>query len=157
MEVLLTVIIVEHLTGTGKQRLDVFPYPRGSIADDTKPHVIFRNHACFFDLLKGFAKLRLILHLMPTEQMDNVLLIHQIEAKALGITPLAAPRCPSGPRVTSPRWRSRALSGRVGTYAPSMPSTKTGRRKRPAAISSMQRSMASRDGATSKTVSPSAA
>src|SRR4029450_3757719 len=112
MEVLLPVIIVEHLTGTGKKRLDVFPYPRGSIADDTKPHVIFRNHARLFDLLKGFAKLRLILHLMPTEQMDNVLLIHQIEAKALGIAPLAAPRGPSGPRVTAPR---SALPGAVRT------------------------------------------
>src|SRR3989442_3053369 len=112
MEVLLTVIIVEHLTSTGKQRLDVFPYPRGSIADDTKPHLIFRNQARFFDLLKGLAKLRLILHLMPTEQMDHALLIHQREAKALGIAPLAAPRCSSGPRVTLPR---SALPGAVRT------------------------------------------
>src|SRR4029450_9231732 len=103
MEVLLTVIIVQPLTGTGKQRLDVFPYPRGSIADDTKPHLIFRNQARFFDLLQGFAKLRLILHLMPTEQMDKAFLIHQIEAKALGIAPLAVPRCPSGPRGTLSR------------------------------------------------------
>src|SRR4029077_10666509 len=110
MEVLLTVIIVEHLTGTGKQQLDVFPYPRGSIADDTKPHVLFRNHARFFDLLQGCAKLRLILHLMPTEQMDNALRIQQKEAKALGIAPLAAPRGSSGPRVTLSR---SALPGAV--------------------------------------------
>src|SRR5947209_18357920 len=112
MEVLLTVLRVEHLTGTGTQRLDVLPYSRGSIANDTKPHVIFRNHARFFDLLKSFAKLRLIVHLMPTAQMDNVLLVQQREAQALGIAPLAAPRGPSGPRVTSPR---SALPGAIRT------------------------------------------
>src|SRR5215510_16069991 len=112
MEVLLTVIIVEHLTGTGKQRLDVLPEPRGAIADDTKPHVIFRDQARFFDLLQGLAQLRLILHLMPTEQMDNAVLIHQIKAKALGIAPLAAPRGPSGSRLTLPR---AALPGAVRT------------------------------------------
>src|SRR5919198_2208612 len=112
MEVLLTMIIVEYLTGTGKQQLDVFPYPRGSIADDTKPHVLFRNQARFFDLFQGFAQLRLILHLMPTEQMDNALLIHQIEAKAFGIAPLAVPRGPSSPRVPLPRL---ALPGAVRT------------------------------------------
>src|SRR5215212_10431822 len=103
LELFLTVIVVEHLTGTGKERLDVFPYPRRPIADHTQAHLIFGNHACLFDLREGIAQLLLVLHLMPTEQMDNVLLIQQIEAKALGIAPLAAPRCPSGPRVASPR------------------------------------------------------
>src|SRR2546422_8784460 len=84
MEVLLTVIIVEHLTSTGKQRLDVFPYPRGSIADDTTPHLIFRIQARFFDLLKGLAKLRLILHLMPTEQTPPRHPLHQWELKPTG-------------------------------------------------------------------------
>jgi hypothetical protein len=110
MEGLLTVIRVEYLTGTGKQRLDVFPYPRGSIADDTKPHLIFRNHARFFDLRKGFATWRLIVHLMPAEQIDKALLIQQREAKALGIAPLAALRYLSGPRETLPR---AALPGAV--------------------------------------------
>src|SRR5437764_3429897 len=110
MQVLLTVIIVEHLTSTGKQRFDVFPDPRGSIADDTKPHLIFRDQARFFDLLQGLAQLRLILHLMPTEYMDDALAIQQIKAKALGIAPLAAPRGPSGSRLTLPR---AALPGAV--------------------------------------------
>src|SRR4029453_15779127 len=118
MQVLLTVKNVDHLTSTGKQRFDVFPDPRGSIADDTKPHVIFRDQARFFDLLQGLAQLRLILHLMPTEQMDNAVLIHQIEAKALGIAPLAAPRGPSGSRLTLPR---EAPPGAVRTRGPLPP------------------------------------
>src|SRR5215510_1034988 len=70
MEVLRTVVIVEHLTGVGKQRLDMFPDPRGAIAHDTQPHLVFGNQAHVFHLLEGFAKLGLSLHLMPTEQMD---------------------------------------------------------------------------------------
>src|SRR6266852_2078242 len=97
MEVLLTVIIVEHLTGTGKQRLDMFPYPRSPIADDTQPHLIFGNHAGVLDLLERLAQLRLMLHLMPTEQIHDAIVIDQRKAKALGIAPLAFPLSPLGP------------------------------------------------------------
>jgi hypothetical protein len=49
MEILGTVVIVEHLTGLRKQRLHVLPYPVGPIADDTKPHRVLGNQALIFD------------------------------------------------------------------------------------------------------------
>ena len=145
MEILLTVIVVEHLASPGKQRLDVFPNPRGPITNHTKPDLILWNHTRLFDLLESLAKLCLVLHLRSG---DGLWVRHRSDKpKALGISPLAMPRGASGPRVPLP---SLALpTGRVGTYAPSMPSTTTGRH--PVAIASMRRA-ASRDGATSKTV-----
>ena len=83
VEVLGTVVVIEHLTGLGKQGLDVFPYPLGPITDDTQAHLLFRNQAGLFDLLEGLAELLLVLHLMPTEHMDDALAIEQIEAKTL--------------------------------------------------------------------------
>src|SRR3982751_5723457 len=91
MEVLGTVVVIEHLTGLGKQGLDVFPYPLGPITDDAQAHLLFRNHASLFDELEGLAELLLVLHLMPTEHMDDALAIKQIEAKALRVAPLAPP------------------------------------------------------------------
>src|SRR5437016_7500332 len=91
MEVLCTVVVIEHLTGLGKQGLDMFPYPLGPITDDAKAHLLFRNQAGLFDLLEGLAELLLILHLMPTEHMDNALAINQVEAKALRVAPLSPP------------------------------------------------------------------
>ena len=109
-------VIIEHLTRLGKQGLDVFPYPLGPITDDAQAHLLFRNHAGLFDLLEGLAELLLVLHLMPTEHMDDALAIEQIEAKALGVAPLAPPPRPLGPRAPCAlAWGSRALSGRVGT------------------------------------------
>ena len=53
---------------------------------------------------------------MPTEHMDDAIAIKQIEAKALGIAPLAPPQRPLGPCAPcAPAQRPRALSGRVGT------------------------------------------
>jgi hypothetical protein len=97
MEILCTMIVVEHLTSVRKQRLDVFPYPGGPIADHAKPYLVFRNPARLFDLLEGLAELVLRVHLMPTQHMDDALSIDEIKAKAFGITPLAAPQCPLGP------------------------------------------------------------
>src|SRR5437879_4153263 len=91
MEVLGTVIGIEHLTGLGKQGLDMLPYPLGPITDDAQAHLFFWNHAGLFDLLEGLAELLLILHLMPTEHMDNALAINQVEAKALRVAPLSPP------------------------------------------------------------------
>src|SRR5262249_34229154 len=112
MEILLTVIVVEHVASTGKQRLDVFPNPRGPITHHTKPYLILWNQTRLFDLLESLAKLFLVLHLVPAQEMDYVLVIDQIKPKALGITPLAMPRGASGPRVTLPRL---ALPSAVGT------------------------------------------
>src|SRR5262245_4571131 len=97
MEILRTMIVGEHLTSVRKQRLDVFPYPGGPIADHAKPYLVFRNPARLFDLLEGLAELVLRLHLMPTQHMDDALAIEEIKAKAFGITPLAAPQRPLGP------------------------------------------------------------
>ena len=97
MDVLRTVILIEHLARVRKQGLDVFPYPLGAIGYHTQPHVVFRDEAGLFDLLERLAELLLILYLMPTQEMDDALAIEEIEAKALGVPPLAAPQCPLGP------------------------------------------------------------
>src|SRR5207237_8052929 len=96
MEVLLTVVVIEHLTGLGKQGLDMFPYPLGPITDDAKAHLLFRNQAGLFDLLEGLAELLLVLHLMPTEHMDDPIPIHQLKTNAFSILPLAPPQPPLG-------------------------------------------------------------
>src|SRR5712691_1452634 len=97
LEVLGTVGVIEHLTGLGKQGLDMFPSPRGPITDDAQAHLLFRNHTGLFDLCEGLAELLLVLHLMPTEPMDDPIPIYEIQAKAFRITPLAAPQRPLGP------------------------------------------------------------
>ena len=102
VEVLGTMVVIEPLTGAGKQGLDVFPYPLGSITDDTQAHLLLGNHTGLFDLLEGLAELLVVLHLMPAQEMDDALVIDQREAKALGISPLAVPRGASGPRVPLP-------------------------------------------------------
>ena len=91
MKIFLTVIVVEHLAGIGKERLDVLPNPRSPIADHTKSNLIFGYQGRFFDLLEGVTQLFLVLHLMPAQHMDNALVIDQIKPKALGIAPLATP------------------------------------------------------------------
>src|SRR4030095_744893 len=112
MEVLGTVVIIEHLTSLGKQCLDVFPYPLGPITDDAKGHRLFWNHASLFDLREGRAELLLILHLMPTEHMDDALAIKQIEAKPFRVTPLPPPPCPPRSLGSAPVAR---YAGAVGT------------------------------------------
>src|SRR5947207_15977796 len=99
VEILGTVVVIEHLTRLGKQGLDVFPYPLGSITDDAQAHLFFRNHAGLFELLEGLAELLVALHLMPTEHMDDALTIKQIEAQPFRVTPLSPPPRPLGPRV----------------------------------------------------------
>jgi hypothetical protein len=69
----------------------VFPNPRGPITDHTKPYLILWNQPRLFDLLEGLTKLFLILHLVPAQEMDYVLVIDQIKPKALGISPLGVP------------------------------------------------------------------
>src|SRR5262245_61237547 len=156
MEVLGAVVIIKHLTSVGKQGLDMFPYPLSPITDDAEAHLLFWNYTGLFHLLEGLTKLLLILYLMPTEHMDDALAIQQREAKALRVAPLPPPPCPPGPLAPAPR---AGLPGAVGTgryIGPSMPNTKTGRRKRPADPAAMRRSISWRDGVTSNPVSPSA-
>src|SRR5215813_6615172 len=112
MEILLTVIVVEHWASPGKQRLDLFPNPRGPITDHTKPYLILWNQTRLFDLLEGLTKLSLGLYLVPAQEMDDALVIDQIKPKALGIALLAVPRGASGPRVPLP---SLALPSAFGT------------------------------------------
>src|SRR6266446_564107 len=121
MEILLTVIVVEHLTSTGKQRLDVFPNPRGPITDHTKPYLILWNQTRLFDLLEGLTKLCLVLHLVPAQEMDYALVIDQIKPKALGIPPRPVPRGGSAPRVTLPGWPPPSASGPGGQDPPIVP------------------------------------
>src|SRR4051794_35246775 len=112
MEVLGTVVIIEPLTGLGKQGLDMLPYPLGPITDDAQAHLLFRNQAGLFDLLEGLAELLLVLHLMPTEHMDDALAINQVEAKALRVAPLPSPPRSLGPRAPAPL---TGLPSTVGT------------------------------------------
>src|SRR5467141_3435521 len=87
-----------YLTDTQLSRLkripglDMFPYPLGPITDDAQAHLLFRNQAGLFDLREGLAELRLVLHLMPTEHMDDPIPIHQRKAQAFRIPPLALPQ-----------------------------------------------------------------
>src|SRR5512134_1149272 len=113
MEICLAVVIVEHLTGLGKQGLDMLPYPRGPIAHHTQADVVFRNHAGLFDLGEGFAQLGFILDLMPTEHMHDAPLIEEIKSKAFGIAPCPLPLRALGPRapLTKPT-ASSALGAR---------------------------------------------
>ena len=67
MQIFSTVVVVQNLTGTRKERLDVFPYPGGAVTDDTKPDAIFGNQACLLDLFEGLTEFGFILYLMPTE------------------------------------------------------------------------------------------
>src|SRR5688500_10985939 len=103
VEVLCTVIVVENLTRLGEQRLHVFPYPLGTIAHHTQPHGLLRDQAGIFHLLQGLAQLMFILHLMPTQHMDDALTIEEVEAKPLRFAPLMAPSCPSRPVARLPR------------------------------------------------------
>ena len=97
VKVFRTVIVIEHLTGLRKQGLDVFPYPLRSIGHDTESHFFFRNHACVLDLFEGLAELRLILPLMPTQQMDDTIAIEQGETTPLGVTRRGSARGQSQP------------------------------------------------------------
>jgi hypothetical protein len=103
-----TVGVIEHLTGLGKQGLDMFPYPPGPIPDDAQAHLLFWHHAGLFDLLAGLAALLLVLPLRPTAPMDEPLPIPQRKATALRITPLAAPPRPLGPMAA---WAGPAPPG----------------------------------------------
>src|SRR5919106_6386544 len=97
MEVLRTVIIVEHLTGIREQGLHVFPNPIGAIADDAESHRLLGNQASIFDLLQGFAQVIFALHLMPTEQMHNASAVEQVEPKPCGLIPIMSPPRPPRP------------------------------------------------------------
>src|SRR5262249_9683451 len=88
------VVVIEDLTRLGKQRLGMFPDPLSPITDDAQAHLLFRNQVGLFDLLEGLAELLLVLHLMPTEHMDDALTIKEVEAKPLRATPLATPPRP---------------------------------------------------------------
>src|SRR5437867_12502923 len=102
MEILCTVVIIEHLTSLRKQCLDMLPSPLGPITDDAQAHLLFRNHAGLFALLKGLAEVLLVLHLMPTEHMDDALAIKPRETQALGVTPLPPPPRALGARAPLP-------------------------------------------------------
>src|SRR5215471_1198209 len=118
MEILLTVIVVEHLASPGKQRLDVLPNPRGPITDHTKPYLILWNQTRLCDLLEGLTKLCLVLPLVPAQEMDSALVIEQRKPKALGLAPLAVPRGASGPRVPLPRLALPSAFGTRGHIRP---------------------------------------
>src|SRR5262245_27859242 len=111
MEVLCTVIVLEHLTGLRKQGLDMFPDPLGPITDDAQAHLLFCDHARLFDLFEGLAQLLLVVHWMPTPQMDDAIPIEKVETKVLRIAPLTAPPRSLGPLASPPR---TALAGAGG-------------------------------------------
>lgn len=79
----------------------MFPYPLGPITDDAQAHLLFRNQTSLFDLFEGLPELRLILYLMPAQQMDDAITIEEVEAKALRIALLAALQRTAGCHATS--------------------------------------------------------
>src|SRR5262250_2774051 len=89
----------------------MFPYPLGPITDDTQTHLRFWNHPSLFDLREGLAELLFVLHLMPTEHMDDALVIEQIEAKALRVAPFVLPPRPPRPLARLPRAPSPSAVG----------------------------------------------
>src|SRR5215468_5651531 len=91
MEILGTMVIVEHLAGVRKQRLHVLPYPVGPIADDTQSHRVLGNQASLFDLLQGSSQVVVTLHLVPAEQMNDAVAVQQVEPKPFGLVPRMAP------------------------------------------------------------------
>ena len=93
---------VEPLTGPGKKRRDVLPYPRRPSADPTKAHLSCGHHACLLDLLEGLAQLLLVLPLRPAQHLDHTLSIDERKPEALGLAPLAVPCGASGPAVPLP-------------------------------------------------------
>ena len=50
-------VIVEDLSGLGKQRVDLFPSPGSPIADPAQSHLLFGDQARLFDLFQGLADL----------------------------------------------------------------------------------------------------
>src|SRR6267143_3913934 len=91
IDVLGAVIVVQDHLGGREQWLDALPDPLGAIGYDTQAEGVFRNQPRVFDLAQGSKQFLMILNLMPTEQMDDAVVIHQVEAKALGFAPLALP------------------------------------------------------------------
>ena len=104
--------------------MDVFPNPKGPITNHTKPDLILWNHTRLFDLLESLAKLCLVCTWALAQEMDYGFVIDQVDRK-----PLASRHwpCHEARRARECRCQlgARALSGRVGTYAPSMPHHRT--------------------------------
>ena len=75
--------VIEHLASTGKQHLDMFPYPRGPIAHHTQAHLVCGNHAGVLDLLARLAEVGLIVPLMPTAQRHDATCSDEIQAKGI--------------------------------------------------------------------------
>src|SRR5919198_1754169 len=91
MEILGTMVIVEHLAGVRKQRLHVLPYPVGPIADDTQSHRVLGNQASILDLLQGVSQVVVTLPLVPAEQMHDAVAVQQVEPKPFGLVPGMTP------------------------------------------------------------------
>jgi hypothetical protein len=54
----------------------------------TQADQVLGDQPGLFDLPQGGKQLLMILNLLPTEQMDKAGVVHQVEAKALGFTPM---------------------------------------------------------------------
>src|ERR1041384_6485683 len=91
MEILGTMVIVEHLAGVRKQRLHVLPYPVGPIAEDTQSHRVLGQQASLFDLLQGFSQVIVTLHLVPAEKMHDAVAVQQVKPKPFSLVPGMTP------------------------------------------------------------------
>src|SRR5215510_16290781 len=99
VKVLRAVIIVQDFASGGKEFFDPQPNPVRSIGHYTQPDLSFGNQLRFFDLAERGKQLRLVLNLMPAQNVDDPLVGHQVEAKAFGLALLALPAGPLGPRL----------------------------------------------------------
>src|SRR2546425_6356869 len=103
VNMLRAMIVVEDLPGRGEELRDPVPNPGRAIGHDTQPHLFLRHQAGFLNLSQCGEQLLIALDLMPTEQMDDALIVHQVAAEPLGFTPLPRPARPLGSLLLAPR------------------------------------------------------
>ena len=95
-------IIVQDLTDRGKGLRDSCPDPLGAIGHHTRPDLVCGNQPRLFDLAQCGKQCLVVLNLMPAQDVDDPLVVHQVEPKAFGLTPRALPARPLGPRLFAP-------------------------------------------------------
>ena len=80
---------IQHLFGIWIDLVDSIPDPLGAVTDDPDPDLVFRNQPGLLDLQKIVGQRFVVFDLVPADQMNHLLIIEQIHAKAFDFLPLA--------------------------------------------------------------------